>query len=82
MSVSPDNPLHLPRHRRPPELGGTGKDPVWCINADELGPDLRYVPDSAHPAAHGFIEPARPMPLRQYKRALEATGSVWRRVVP
>ncbi len=31
MSVAPDTPSNLPRHRRPPEHGGTGKDPLWSI---------------------------------------------------
>lgn len=31
MSVAPDDPINLhPRHR-PPELGGTGRYPVWSI---------------------------------------------------
>ena len=37
MSVVPDSPRHLPRHRRPPEYGGTGNDPVWRIQETALG---------------------------------------------
>src|SRR5262249_50733977 len=29
LSVAPDDPLHLERHRRPASLGGIGRDPVW-----------------------------------------------------
>lgn len=32
MSVSP-SPDDLPTHQKSPEFGGTGKDPVWGINA-------------------------------------------------
>lgn len=49
---------YLLPHRRPPEFGGTGKDPVWAISTDNLGPDLVYVPDSS---THGTIKPNRPM---------------------
>ncbi len=78
LSVSPDDPLNLPAFRRPPEYQGVGKDPVWTITAAELGPDLSYRPDPAS-AGHGFIEPARPMTLGDYRRALTRTRSLWRR---
>ncbi|MCM1236256.1 MAG: hypothetical protein NC489_39755 [Ruminococcus flavefaciens] len=44
MSVS-SSPKDLPPHRKPPEFGGTGKDPVWKMNTSDLGPDLDYVPN-------------------------------------
>jgi hypothetical protein len=44
LSVSPDDPLALPYYRRPPELQGAGRDPVWEITAAELGPALGYRP--------------------------------------
>lgn len=56
-------------------------DPVWRIERDDIGSDLRYVPDPASPRTHGYIEPVRPMTLQGYQRALHATGSAWRRVV-
>ncbi len=80
MSVSPDRAEHLPRHRRPPERGGTGKDPVWNLRSDQLGRSLTYRPDPANPEAHGFIEPAVQMTLDAYRQALEATRVAWRRV--
>jgi hypothetical protein len=52
--------MNLPRHRRPPDLQDVGKDPVWCIEDTELGPDLVYRRDPAQ-QGRGFIEPARPM---------------------
>ena len=78
MSVSPDSPMNLPSHRRPANMGGTGKDPVWCIRACDLGPDLTYRPDPKHPSGHGFVEPARPMSFVDYQRALEGTRGSWR----
>src|SRR5207247_7711653 len=62
MSVSP-TVTGLQPHRLPPEFGGVGKDPVWCISSCDLGPLLTYVPDENNPAEHGFVEPATIMPL-------------------
>jgi hypothetical protein len=36
MSVSPDEAGNLPAHRRPSELGGSGKDPVFEIAEEDL----------------------------------------------
>src|SRR5947209_19528862 len=44
LSVAPTDPIHLPTHRRPPELGGTGKDPVWRLSIQTLDESLRYRP--------------------------------------
>jgi hypothetical protein len=81
MSVSPDDPLNLPYFRRPPGFQGTGRDPVWALAEGDLGPDLRYRPDPARPG-HGFVEPARPMTLREYQQALARTRPLWRKVTP
>ena len=78
VSVAPNDIMHLPVFRRPPEFGGTGKDPVWSIRAIDLGPDLRYRPDPDNPAGHGFIEPARRMRFSEYQDALHATSGTWR----
>jgi hypothetical protein len=79
MSVSPDDPMSLPYFRRPPELGGTSRDPVWRIAQADLGCDLLYRPDPAR-AGHGFVEPSRTMTLGEYQRALAQTQSGWRRI--
>ncbi len=71
--------MNLPRHRRPPECGGTGKDPVWCIDAAELGQQLRFRPGPANPGGHGFVEPAERMTLDEYQEAIAATRAAWRR---
>ncbi|WP_305417850.1 hypothetical protein [Photobacterium leiognathi] len=59
---------NLPRHRRPPEFGGTGKDPIWGLQTIHLGTlDLKYVPDPAKPS-HGFIAPAMDMEYTHYEQ--------------
>ncbi len=82
MSVSPGSPEHLPRHRKPPEWGGTGLDRVWEISSDELGDGLLYRPDPDQPDTHGFVEPERPMTFDEYQAALAETRSKWRLVEP
>lgn len=77
MSVVPDSPTHLPRHRRPPEFGGTGKDPAWRIQEEHLGPSLRYIPDDVPHPQHGVIEPVISMTFDAYQRALERTARYW-----
>jgi hypothetical protein len=75
MSVAPDDPAHLAKNRRPPQVnGGVGKDPVWEIDVNDLGPDLQFHQDSP---THGTITPARSMTLSEYEAALAATRSEW-----
>jgi hypothetical protein len=78
MSVSPDAIENLPEHRRPPEHGGDGDDPVWEIDEEELGGLLAYTPDSDSARPHGFVEPAYQMPLEDYQLALAETRQLWR----
>jgi hypothetical protein len=77
MSVAPDSPGNLHPLRRPPTLGGRGKDSVWCIRIDTLGGDLQFRQDSG---MHGLIERARAMSLSDFEKALEATQPFWKRV--
>jgi hypothetical protein len=78
LSVARDNPAGLPDFRRPPEWGGTGRDPVWRIEARALGGQLRYrddpLPDQA---LHGMIEPGGTMSAQEFAGALEATREDW-----
>jgi hypothetical protein len=80
MSVSPPPPENLPVHRRPAEFGGTGPDPVWEFETEELPEGLRYSPDRRNPQGHGYIEPARRMSFEEYQRLLHSTRGLWRLV--
>jgi hypothetical protein len=74
LSVAPDRPTNLPDHRRPPRLGGTGKDPVWGIDADSLGGDVVFRQDKP---THGLFEPAREMSIEEFQEALADLASRW-----
>ena len=80
MSVAPNDPKNLPRHRRPPTFDGTGKDPVWSIEPG-LGLGLnavqyiKYFEDK--PGKHGVLAPRINMPLRIYENALASTRNQW-----
>jgi hypothetical protein len=80
MSVAPDDPMNLDEHRRPPELQGSGKDPVWEIDDEDLGDGLLYRPDPRQPERHGFIEPAKRMKFEQYQGLLCGLRRRWREV--
>jgi len=77
MSVAPDDPMNLPRHRRPAESGGMGDDPVWEIDSDDLPDLLRYTPDAKDASRHGFVEPTEIMSLDDYQEALAASRGFW-----
>ncbi len=80
MGVVPPPVDNLQPHRRPPEFGGTGKDPVFEIETNELPEELRYRPDPADPEGHGFVEPARRMSFEEYQQLLHSTLDLWRAV--
>jgi hypothetical protein len=79
MSAAPDDPANLPKNRRPVQVNrGTGRDPVWEFDTDQLGPDLEYVRDKPR---HGVVGPKAPMTLAAFEQALAATRSGWVRVI-
>ncbi len=80
ISVSPLPPENLQKHRRPTEYGGTGKDPVFEIDTDELPRGLVYREDPRNRDTHGYISPAYPMSLERYQQRLHETQSLWRLV--
>jgi hypothetical protein len=80
ISISPGDPLHLPRHRRPAALQGTGKDPVWVLDSADLDPELCFRPDPTNSARHGFLEPAHLLTLVEYQQAIARTRTLWKRV--
>jgi hypothetical protein len=76
MSVTPNDPMDLPLHRRPPELGGTSNRHVWWINDRKLPITLNYRPDPRS-RTHGFIEPSGVMSFNDYEAAITGTASNW-----
>jgi hypothetical protein len=55
MSFTVDDVMYLPAHRRPFDFNGTGKDPVFSINKEQLPKTLMAKQqDSLH---HYLIEP-------------------------
>jgi hypothetical protein len=77
LSVIPDDPMRIAEEFRPPDLGGTGDDPVWYLPIEEVGGRLQYRTDPRCPKDHGYIEPAKRMKLEQYEEALIATKMAW-----
>lgn len=78
MSVAPASPENLPAHRRPPEHGGSGKDPIWELDAADLGAELVYREDPLMTGLHGFVEPVLPTTFDAYESAVLATRRAWR----
>lgn len=77
MSVAPDDPRNLPSHRLPPSLGGNGKDSVWSIDPNNLGPKLKYRRDNSK---HGTVLPTTKMTLAEFQNALAETASNWTKI--
>jgi hypothetical protein len=80
MSVVPPPVTNLARHRLPRELGGTGRDPVFELDTDELPEELTYRPDPENPEGHGFLEPSRRMSFVEYQQAVYGTRVLWHRL--
>lgn len=77
MSVAPDDPRHLPPHRRPRSLDGTGVDPVFEVVGSRLPASLAVRRDRS---THALVEPAEIMGVEEYQVALCDTRWLWRRV--
>ena len=80
LSVAVGSPRNLPRHRRPPEHGGIGADPVWAIETGDLTDDLDLRRHPGRSDSHALVEPSRPMPLDEFQNALAVTRSFWGRI--
>lgn len=77
MSVAPDDPRRLPPHRRPPELDGTGRDPVFGVSRGRLPAELEVHADTL---THALVRPRRAMDLADFARCLCASRTAWRRI--
>ncbi len=78
LSTAKGHPKNLPAHRKPPEFGGTGKDPVWAIDESKVNnEDLMTTNDHGN---HVVVGPKRRMKLEQYEKALERTRPHWKKV--
>ena len=75
MSVGLGGPERLPRHRRPPEHGGTGDCPVRQMESDDLPGELSFRIDPKRADAHAFVEPRIPMALAEFQAALAQSRS-------
>ncbi|WP_145062086.1 hypothetical protein [Engelhardtia mirabilis] len=74
MSVAPDDLMHLPPHRRPKVLSGTGLDPVFQVSSSDLGSELTLRRDRAD---HALAEPGGRVLLGTFERALSESRSQW-----
>lgn len=82
MSVSPIPVFNLPKHRRPKEWGGIGRDPVFGIDESQLIKfDLKLIIDS-NKDSHGYIAPFGDMAYTDYVARLHATKPCWIHVEP
>lgn len=75
MSVTADNVLHLPAHRRPAEFNGIGKDPVFAIRTEHLPGPLVARQDG--PPHHFLIEPRIACSFSKYQQDLHASRPWW-----
>lgn len=78
LSITPDDPRHLPPEFRPESLGGLGRLPLFALAVHDLTADLQVRLDPTNPQRHGFLEPTLPTELEAYQRALCATAPHWR----
>jgi hypothetical protein len=79
LSVAPNDPFHLPDHRRPKgPFRGTGRHPIWAIAEDVLPEELdyrQYPPTELPP--HGVIEPSAAMLVDMFQMRLVDTRNRW-----
>ena len=75
LSVAMDDPGALPRHRKPPSLGGEGRDPVFSLPMSAVGKILNVNEDRP---PHALIEPTTRCSLTEYEVALAGTRPSWK----
>ena len=67
----------LPKHRKPPKFGGTGRDPIWEIDSSFIKGDLKAIEDGG---SHVSLVPRQTMLLARYEDALAQTRNNWIKV--
>jgi hypothetical protein len=75
MSITADDPMNLPPHRRPARYDGTGRDPVFEIHGDSFGGSLLLRQDGR--PSHDLVEPHAFCLFEDYQVALHATRPFW-----
>ena len=75
MSITADDPMKLPPHRRPASYGGTGRDPVFEIHGDSFGGSLSLRQDG--PPGHCLVEPLFFCLFEDYQVAIHTTRPFW-----
>jgi hypothetical protein len=76
LSVAPIDPFNLALARRPPAFGGTGKDPLWYIESEDLILGVIVRRDSP---THALVEPASSMTLLGFQLLLASSRTNWKR---
>jgi len=74
MSVAPNDPRHLPPHRRPRSLQGNGRDPVFKLQVELLPESLKVRQDKS---THAMIEPSNECFFDFYQNQIHNTQSDW-----
>jgi hypothetical protein len=75
MSITADDPMKLPPHRRPASYDGTGRDPVFEIHGDSFGGSLSLRQDG--PPGHCLVEPLSFCRFEDYQAAIHTTRPFW-----
>lgn len=77
MSVTLDDPMQMPKVRRPQNLGGSSRDPLFCMRVSRLSHSLRLSPPSSRDSWHGCITPGQTCLFREYQHNLHLTRPCW-----
>ena len=74
MSVTPDDPMQLPKIRLPKSLGGEGRDPIFYLQVPNLCSALNLRRDKR---THALIEPAQCCLFEEFEQNLHGTKEKW-----
>jgi hypothetical protein len=74
MSITADDPMNLPPHRRPVAYNGIGRDPVFTIEGERLTTFHSLRQDGMY---HFLVEPKYPCPFHDFQAAIHLTRPHW-----